>query len=138
MNVKRVLLGGLLAGLFIDIAEGALSNLVIGDQFKQEIARLGLGTNASAAAILFFVSWGFVVGLVSVFLYASIRPRFGPGVMTALIAATLIWVVHGLLPHLKDGFLGIFSMNLSLKFAAMQLVWQIAATLIGARVYQER
>ena len=49
-----------------------------------------------------------------------------------------MWLVSGVLPHLRDATLGILSLNLSLKFIVLQLAWQIAATLLGASIYRER
>jgi hypothetical protein len=137
MNWKRVVLGGIAAGLLIDVVEGGLSNLVIGEQFQREMSALGVKLEMTPSAGIFFVSWGFIVGLVSVWLYAVARSRLGPGPKTALCVAVAVWIIHGLLPHLRDAFLGLFSMGLSLKFAAFTLAWHVAATLVGAAVYRE-
>jgi hypothetical protein len=134
MNKKRLLVGGLAAGLFIDIVEGGLSRFIIGEQFRSEMNTLGVTIVPSAAMGLFFVSWGFIVGLVTLTLYASAAPRLG-GVRAATLVALGVWLVHGLLPHLRDGFIGVFSMSLSLKLAAIQLAWQVVATAIGALIY---
>ena len=81
---------------------------------------------------------GFVLGFVSVWLYASARPRLGPGPRTAILVAIAVWLVSGVLPQLRDATLGILSLNLSLKFIVLQLGWPIAATLLGASIYRER
>jgi hypothetical protein len=54
-----------------------------------------------------------------------------------VLVAFAVWLVGGVLPHLRDATLGILSLNLSLKFIALQLAWQIAATLLGAFIYRE-
>jgi hypothetical protein len=39
--------------------------------------------------------WGFVVGIAAIWLYAAIRPRYGPGAATALRAGFAVWLfVH--------------------------------------------
>jgi hypothetical protein len=45
-----------------------------------------VGTNQ----IAMFVAMTFVLGIVLVFLYAGLRPWFGAGVKTAIIAALII------------------------------------------------
>jgi hypothetical protein len=138
MNWKRIVAGGLAAGVLIDVFEGGLSGLFFGEQFRAEMAHLGLPLRVGPAGALFFVAWGFILGIVSVWLYAAVRPRLGPGPRTALLVALAVWVVSGVLPHVRDAVLGILSPQLSLKFILFQLVWQIAATLLGASIYRER
>ena len=137
MNWKRILLGGLVAGVLIDAFEGGLSGLLFGEQFRTEMARLGLGLRVGPGGGLFFIAWGFVVGIVSVWLYAAVRPRLGPGPRTAVLVALALWMVSGVLPHVRDAVLGIVSPQLSLEFILLQLVWQVAATLLGAFLYRE-
>jgi hypothetical protein len=67
-----------------------------------------------------------------------VRPRLGAGPRTAIAVAIAVWLVSGVLPHLRDATLGILSLNLSGKFILLQLAWQIAATLLGAWIYRER
>ena len=137
MNWKRILLGGLAAGVLIDAFEGGLSGLLFGEQFRTEMARLGLRLQVGPGGGLFFAAWGFIVGIVSVWLYAAVRPRLGAGPRTAVLVALALWVVTGVLPHVRDAVLGILSPRLSLEFILLQLVWQVAATLLGAFLYRE-
>jgi hypothetical protein len=137
MNWKRIVAGGLAAGALIDLVEGGLSGLLFGSQFRSELAGRGLDLKVGPAGAAFFTLWGFVLGFVSIWLYAAVRPRLGPGPRTAVLVAFAVWLVGGVLPHLRDATLGILSLNLSLKFIALQLAWQIAATLLGAFIYRE-
>ena len=137
MNWKRILLGGLAAGALIDVFEGGVSGLFFGQQFRAEMAHLGLPLQVGPAGGLFFVAWGFILGIVSVWLYAAVRPRLGPGPRTAMLVALAIWLVNGVLPHVRDAVLGILSPRLSFEFILFQLVWQLAATLLGAFIYRE-
>ncbi len=100
MNWKRILLGGLAAGALIDVFEGGISGLFFGQQFRAEMAHLGLPL------------------------------QVGP-------AGGLFWLVNGVLPHVRDAVLGILSPRLSFEFILFQLVWQLAATLLGAFIYRE-
>ncbi|HYZ90281.1 MAG TPA: hypothetical protein VE620_13365 [Myxococcales bacterium] len=137
MNWKRIIAGGLAAGALIDVVEGGLSGVLFGGQFQSELVARGLDLKVGPAGAAFFTLWGFVLGFASVWLYAAVRPRLGAGPRTALWVAIAVWLVSGVLPHLRDATLGILSLNLSLKFIALQLAWQIAATLLGAFIYRE-
>src|SRR5882672_12348651 len=90
INVGRVLLGGLVAGIVLNIGEYLLNDKVFGAQMKAEMARHNYpmpGGNAIVVAVVMT----FVLGLVIVLGYAAIRPRFGAGPKTAIIAAVFAW-----------------------------------------------
>jgi hypothetical protein len=137
INWRRVLAGGLLAGLIIDVLEAGVNHFVVGPRFAQEMQALGKVMEPTPGNAVFFLSLGFMLGLVSIWLYAAIRPRFGPGPRTAIYAALAVWFLYGLLPHLLLGFLGIFSMRLELELSFLLLIWHIIATLAGAWLYKE-
>src|SRR5207249_8900333 len=53
---------------------------------------------SSDLAIGGFILFGFVLGVGCVWLYAAIRPRFGPGVGTAACAGAVVWFFAYLYP----------------------------------------
>src|SRR5262245_6567173 len=74
INLSRVILGGLVAGLVINIGEFILNTYVIGEQSAAAMARLGLPA-IGPQQIVWFVVFGFLYGIWLVWLYAAIRPR---------------------------------------------------------------
>ena len=75
-------------------------------------------------------------GILVVFVYASIRPRFGPGAKTALIAGLLIYLnVFFVMFVLSQS--GVLTMRLFWETAILQLITVLAGALAGARAYQE-
>lgn len=74
---------------------------------------------------------------MAAFLYAAIRPRFGPGPGTAACAGTIAWLAISLTTPAQFIPLGFLSTGLWLKAAAFQLVTQIVATIAGAALYRE-
>jgi len=84
--LKGVVIGGLLAGLIINISETILNIPVLGAQFEAAMKALNLSPPGNGPIIVFVIG-GFVLGLLLVWLYAAIRPRFGDGPRTAIIAA---------------------------------------------------
>ncbi|MGH8622636.1 MAG: hypothetical protein ACRET3_10895, partial [Burkholderiales bacterium] len=89
------------------------------------------------SAIPLFVALDFVYGIVLVWTYAAIRPRFGPGPKTAVYAGLLVWVVAGLLHFVGEMPMGLMPQRLMLMGTLVFLVMAPLATVIGAKPYQE-
>jgi hypothetical protein len=87
-----------------------------------------------------FVEWGLydlAKGLMGVWIYAAIRPRFGAGPRTGAIAALVTWAL--VLPIALLGFLP--ASPIGHRFAAIWsidgLVVMLIAIVVGASLYQE-
>jgi hypothetical protein len=136
INMGRVVLGGLLAGLVINIGESILNLVVVGSQMNEAVARLNLPP-MGGAAIAEFVVLGFALGIVLTWLYAAIRPRYGAGPSTALCAGSAVFFFAYLYPSLGMVSMGMFPRRL----VAITLVWGLAevlaAALAGAWAYKE-
>jgi len=137
INWGRVILGTIISGIALDCLEGKVTGMVLDGRMLDELRSRGPLPHFGAGTIVFFVAWGFIIGFISMCLYAGVRPRFGAGPMTAIKVAIAVWVLYGLLPHIGEAFLGIFSMDLMVKFSLLLLVWQVIATVLGAWVYKE-
>src|SRR5438876_12146203 len=84
-----------------------------------------------------FVVWDFVMGIGLVWLYAAIRPRFGPGAKTAVIAGVAVWFFVGLLHALGEGPMGLFPEKVYTVGTIVALVQYAVAGAVGAYVYKE-
>lgn len=134
INVGRVIAGGLLAGLIANVLDFAVNAMWLAAEWDDGFR--GLGLDPALISPLGWIVSDFVFGLVMVWLYAAIRPRFGPGPKTAVLAAVVVWAIA----HLAYGsflFLGLFAQGLIVKSAAGALVAWVAAGLAGAAVYRE-
>ena len=136
MNYGRIVLGGLLAGLIMNIGEFVLNDMVIGAQMKAFMAEHGFkdpGTNFMIAA----VGLTFVLGIVAVWLYALIRSRLGAGPKTAALAALILWFAVYVYCGVINGILFSFPTNALLIGIVWGLVEYIIATVAGAWAYTE-
>ena len=136
INLGRVVLGSLIAGVVINAFEFVLNGVVLADQWPElmkSINRPALGMNE----IIAFNVFGFVSGLVAIWTYAAIRPRFGEGPKTAMIAALLTWVTVYVLADSAPTIMGIFPMPMTLMLVGVGLVEFVIATLAGAYFYKE-
>ena len=127
MNLKRVILGGLLAGLIINISETILNVPVMGDQMAEALKGRNLPP-VGGGAIGGFVVGAFVLGLLLIWLYAAIRPRFGAGAKTAVIAGVLLWLLAFAWPAFGNGLMGMMPW----KLLAVSTIWGLAEVLIAA------
>jgi hypothetical protein len=94
------------------------------------------GRGMTGSAIAMQVITQFVIGLLLVWLYAAIRPRFGPGMKTAVYAALVVWLC-GFLFHLDWLLSGMMTQGTYMLATIIALVQLIAAAGIGAKLYTE-
>jgi hypothetical protein len=127
MNLKKVILGGLLAGLVINISETILNVPVMGDKMTEALKGRNLPP-VGGGAIGGFVIGAFVVGILLVWLYAAIRPRFGAGAKTAVIAGLVLWLLAFAWPALGNGLMGMMPW----KLLAVSTIWGLGEVLIAA------
>ena len=136
INLARVVLGGLLAGLLINIGESIFNAWLFASETAAAMARLNLPPVGGSAIATFFIL-GFALGIATVWLYAAIRPRFGAGVNTALCAAAMVWFLAYVYPSIGFAVMGVFPTRL----IAIGIVWGLGELLLagvaGAWLYQE-
>ena len=106
MNMSGVIKGGLVAGLLINVSEFVLNMMVIPVP------------EGAGGSIGFWVVYAFVMGLLTAYLYALIRPRCGAGPKTGVCAGLLVWALHTLLPA---G--GMWNMGMAPDGLPLMLVW---------------
>ena len=99
----------------------------------KSINRPALGMNEIVA----FNVFGFIQGLVAIWTYAAIRPRFGEGPKTAVFAALLTWVTAYVFVDAMPTIMGIFELPMTLMLVGVGLVEIVVATLVGAYLYKE-
>ena len=136
INMKGVVICGLLAGLIINISESILNIPVMGAQMEAAMKALNLPTVGNEAIGVFIVG-GFVLGLVLVWLYAAIRPRFGAGPKTAVISAIVVWYLAYFWPSLGMGVMGFMPGKLLFVGVIWGLAEVLVAALVGGWFYKE-
>jgi len=136
-NRGRVLLGGLLAGVVINIFEFVTNGVVLKADWGQVMQALGKPAVPSGSAIAIYNVWGFLVGIAAVWIYAAIRPRYGAGAGTAVRAGIATWGVAVLLANLANYPSGLFPTRLLVITAVVAFFEMIIATVAGAWLYRE-
>lgn len=136
INWGRVILGGLLAGLVLNIVDYVVYGVVLmGDM---EAAMRDLGRDPiGPSQIAWFVLLDFLYGILLVYTYAAIRPRFGPGPRTAVVAGILVWVGAALLHSIGQMPMGIFPGRILVIGVVVALIAFPVAAVVGAWLYKE-
>jgi hypothetical protein len=137
----RVILGGLVAGVLWFIFEGVVQSLVLGHEWRDALIAVGR-TNEQIDAgngrfAMSVIIWCFAAGILGVWLYAAIRPRFGAGPKTATIAGLATWALTYLLPTLVDYAFGLWPTKLLVLPLTSAFFESIVATNAGAWIYKE-
>jgi len=135
INLGRVILGGLVAGVLINISEFVLNTIVLKSEMEAGMKALGKTVPQSGGTIVVWTILGFAMGIASVWLYAAIRPRYGAGAGTAARAGVVVWFFGSLLCTVIMVNLGLFPFNV--LPVVWELVQAIIATIVGAWLYKE-
>lgn len=135
INLVRVFLGGLLAGLILNIFEYILNGVVFASQWN-DFEKM-LGRQMRPGAIPFFVVASFVMGVGVVWLYAAARPRLGPGAKTAALTGLAFWVFAYAIPAADGVMASLQPGRLTATVTLILLVGTILASLCGAWLYKE-
>ncbi len=135
INLKGVIVGGLVAGLILNVVHYVLWGVL----FAKDLAGAlqVIGKTPAHSPVPLFIVLDFLYGVTLVYLYAAIRPRYGPGPKTAICAGLIMWVIAVLLRELGEAPFGIVPLWLYLVGTVVGLVLMPIAALAGARFYSE-
>jgi hypothetical protein len=136
INFGRVILGGLVTGLILNIGEFLLNEVVFVQQMEAMFRQMNV-PRPGGKFIATAVGLTFLLGIVIVWIYAMIRPRFGPGPKTAIIAAFVAWFCV----YLYCGILQATLFGMPTNYLLIGMVWgiieYILAAVAGAWLYKE-
>ena len=137
INTGRVIQGGLLAGLVINVISILNNALILGHKYA---AARQAGKFLLAPRFPFYPAWMiamFLLGLELVWLYAAVRPRFGAGPTTAITVGIVVGFLSALPDNLAQAAWGLSGRYLPFMWAAERVVACALGTLVGAWWYRE-
>jgi hypothetical protein len=139
INTSKVVVGGIVAGIVMNISGFLVQGMLLGKRMETEMVAVaptlqgrGMDGGAMAGRIL----TQFAVGVLLVWLYAAMRPRFGAGPKTAMLAAFVIWLC-GFLFYLDWLYLGLMSAGLYATVSIAMAITLAIAAWAGAMLYKE-
>lgn len=131
INYARVLIGGVVAGIVFVVTD-MLGMRLMGYDMEAWMAQHGL----TDPGIVPFIVMDILLGILVVWLYAAIRPRFGAGMRTALITAAWVWLFFAVI-YFGWTSMGLFAQADYFKMAAWGVVQVVLAVSAGAWLYKE-
>ena len=135
INLGRVIIGGIVAGLVADVLGYLVDGILLAPQWAAGMKALGLA-NFSSNQWIWFNLLGLVGGIALIWIV--IRPRFGAGVKTAVIVGLAFWVVGSLLPNVSFMWVGgLYAHHLTVLTTLGGLVEIVAGAIAGAALYTE-
>lgn len=136
INLQKVLIGGVIAGVVLNVVDFVLYGVVLKDQMAAAMTALGKQPMTNAQ-MPWFIFLDFVAGVFLVWLYAAVRPRFGAGPATAVKAGLAGWFLGSLLVTLFMWPMHLMPTNMTILTTVVALVQWPLATVIGAKFYTE-
>ncbi len=134
INWGRVVLCGIVTGL----AWTVLSSIITAFVARDFVAAVPGGrlSAPSGGLIAFLFIVNLVMGIWAMWLYAAIRPRYGPGPKTAVATGFSWWVISSLIDATWGSF-GFVVPRAVLAPMAASLPAIIIAAVVGAWLYRE-
>ena len=137
INYGRVILGGIVGGIIMGFLDWFLNGVLMGKLWEDAMKSLNR-PNAYSGAFLFWLFLVFSIGgILLVWVYAAIRPRFGAGVRTAVYAGLVAWAFAGLLTNIMNAVTGLYSPRLMLYSTLAGIVEGVVGAIVGAALYKE-
>jgi hypothetical protein len=138
INVGRLILGGVVAAIVLFVIDYVLNGIILASQWEAAMAAMNLPMMAeNAGTIIGYAVLNLIGGLTAVWIYAGIRPRFGPGATTAVYAGLAVWLVSFVIPHGFFLIAGIFPASLNWILLIVGVIEVPVATVAGAYLYKE-
>jgi hypothetical protein len=139
INNSKVLIGGIAAGVVMNVIDFISYKFILGARMMAESEAFKPGMSQAmmtSSAMISNIVMDLLLGILLVWTYAAIRPRFGPGMKTATYVAVLFWILAGIF---LSGYLhmGMMSSGLWWSFALIGLVNFWVSAWVGARLYSE-
>jgi hypothetical protein len=140
VNVRRVILGGVVAAVIVFIVAGFLPGVLLSSDLKAWHQSAGslYTPPPQPIAMIFFTLLSLVFGITAVWIYAGIQPRYGARPRTALLAGFLLWLPGWFTAALGHIALGDYPQyKLTIIPCLCGFVGALLASVAGAAIYRE-
>ena len=137
INMSRVVQGGLIAGVVINVLSMVNNSFIVGSTILSEQQA---GHFLEQPRFAFLPAWllvMFLVGIGLTWLYAAARPRFGPGPGTALAVGLIAGLLAGVPDNLANAAWSTGGGYLGVAWMVERVVTYAIGTLVGAWWYRE-
>jgi hypothetical protein len=137
MNIGRLILGGIVAAIIYFIGDGVVHGALLKQHWASILGAINVDADKALKTPAIFGLYDLVKGLAAIWIYAAIRPRFGPGAGTAAIAGFVTWLVAIPLPLIGLIPMKFFPASLVALWSVYALVPMLIGAVAGAWLYRE-
>jgi hypothetical protein len=133
MNRGRVIAGGLVAGLVLNIGEAILHGVLLGDRTAAALTTLGKDSTGSALGLTMLVLVTFAQGITGIWLHAATK-------LSPVILGLALWFLSAAYSatYFYAGFPGVLPDDVVWWPVAWEIVEYPLAMLAGAAVYSRK
>ncbi len=135
MNIKKLIKAGLIAA-FLIILCAMLLVPIVGSDMDIALSKLHLPP-LSVGAMVYFFSVSISLGLILMWLYVALLPRFKRRVKTAVIASLVVWFLAYFLANVSMVAYGFMPIKLTIIGTLWGLIELLVASLIASLFYSE-
>ena len=136
INMGRVIVGGIAAGVVYDIIEIGANSFLFAEQGQEIMERLGMA-EPSGAQMGMFLALGLAIGITIAWTYAAVRPRMGEGPGTAICAGLVAWTFLALFLNLSWMIIGLLPVGFGITITVFQAVEFSAVGYVAGMLYKE-
>jgi hypothetical protein len=137
INTGKVIAGGIACAVVLNVVDYLVNGVWLAPHWAVQAAKLNPNLNMmSTNSIIGYVVMDIILAMMIVWLYAAMRPRFGPGARTAMLAALYVWAVSAVFNSMFV-VSGMYSLKLVCASSAGSLVGMLAAGYVGGMMYKE-
>jgi hypothetical protein len=139
INVGRMLLGGIVAGILLFLADGFIHEKLLHEHWMEAMKAAGRGVQAEehGSDLAYFAVFELLRGLALAWVYAVIRSHFGPGPRTAVIAAVAVWAILFPLPFIAEIPIGFYTTTMLAMWSLYELITNVVAGLVAGSLYKD-
>ena len=139
INYGRVLVGGLLAGVLLFLADGFIHEKLLKDHWMAALKAAGrsVETEQHGGGMVYFAAFELLRGLAMAWVYSVFRTHFGPGPSTAVCAALTVWGILFPIAVIQQVPLGFYGTTLLSLWTIYELVPSVLAGLAAGALYKD-
>ena len=139
INYGRVLLGGVLAGVLLFMADGFIHSKLLHEHWMAAMKAAGRSVEAEehGSDMLYFAAFELLRGLAIAWIYAVMRAQCGPGPKTAICATLAVWAIMFPIFFLQEVPLGFYSTTLLTLWSLYEIVPSVLAGLVAGALYKD-
>jgi hypothetical protein len=139
INYGRVLLGGILAGVLLFMADGLIHSKLLHEHWMAAMKAAGRSVEAEehGADMAYFAAFELLRGVALAWVYSVFRTHYGPGPGTAVCAALALWAVMFPISFLQEVPLGFYSTTLLGLWSVYELIPSVLAGLVAGALYKD-